>query len=126
MESEKEKTLDTTKTTSEILENSEETEHQIETKTESEDPETVKDSKEKPKQATIKPCKKSEEASLKPRIKQLITEKEDNNSAVERIFKYLTDFELETFQTYDNFTKWLQRPVDAATLGVFRMFYGKL
>ncbi|XP_011294794.3 vitamin K-dependent gamma-carboxylase [Musca domestica] len=124
MESEKEKTLDTLKTASEILGNSNETEHQLETKTESEDPETVKDSKETQKETTIKQCKKSKEASIKPRIKQLVSEKEVNNSAVERIFKYLTDYEVETFQTYGNFRKWLQRPVDAATLGVFRMFYG--
>lgn len=57
---------------------------------------------------------------------QTLEKKSENTSnTFEKIFKFLTDNELQTVTTYDSFTKWLHRPVDGAALGVFRMGYGK-
>ncbi|KAM7355077.1 gamma-glutamyl carboxylase isoform 2-T2 [Cochliomyia hominivorax] len=50
--------------------------------------------------------------------------KPENSSAIANVFKYCTDYDLENFTCYNNFTKWLHRPADASALGVFRMFYG--
>ncbi|XP_037813377.1 vitamin K-dependent gamma-carboxylase [Lucilia sericata] len=41
-----------------------------------------------------------------------------------QLFKTCTDYDVEHFTSYNNFTKWLHRPADAAALGVFRMLYG--
>ncbi|XP_059218437.1 vitamin K-dependent gamma-carboxylase [Stomoxys calcitrans] len=51
-------------------------------------------------------------------------QQQESKTQIQKLFYTLTDNELENLTTYDNFTQWLHRPVDAATLGVFRMLYG--
>lgn len=42
------------------------------------------------------------------------------------LFELCTNNDVQHFTSYNHFTKWLHRPVDASALGVFRMMYGKL
>ena len=41
-----------------------------------------------------------------------------------QFFKLCFGHELQNFDSLESFTGWLQRPVDGAALGVFRMLYG--
>ncbi|XP_075163676.1 gamma-glutamyl carboxylase [Haematobia irritans] len=49
---------------------------------------------------------------------------ESSNKSIGNLFQFVTDSKTDHFKSYDNFTRWLHRPVDAATLGIFRMLYG--
>ncbi|XP_002069156.2 vitamin K-dependent gamma-carboxylase [Drosophila willistoni] len=45
-------------------------------------------------------------------------------TAAGHFFRLCSGYELSNFSNLDNFTNWLQRPVDGSALGVFRMLYG--
>ncbi|EDW68978.1 vitamin K-dependent gamma-carboxylase [Drosophila virilis] len=45
-------------------------------------------------------------------------------SPTAQFFKLCFGHELQNFASLQSFTRWLQRPVDGAALGVFRMLYG--
>ncbi|XP_065361786.1 vitamin K-dependent gamma-carboxylase [Calliphora vicina] len=50
--------------------------------------------------------------------------KPQKSTTFANVFKLCTDYDLQDFTSYNNWTKWLHRPVDASALGVFRMLYG--
>lgn len=51
--------------------------------------------------------------------------KTQKSTRFSNVFKICTDYDLDNFTSFNSFTKWLHRPVDASALGVFRMLYGK-
>ncbi|XP_060652296.1 vitamin K-dependent gamma-carboxylase [Drosophila nasuta] len=63
--------------------------------------------------------KKEEEEERKQRQKQL-----PESTQTAQLFKVCFGHELHNFKNLNSFTCWLQRPVDGAALGVFRMLYG--
>lgn len=61
--------------------------------------------------------------------KQTTDKNEKNNektNAFAKVFQICTNTDPHHFSSYDNLTKWLHRPVDASSLGVFRLLYGRV
>lgn len=58
-----------------------------------------------------------------PKTDQISDSKKDS-TLINRFFRDGLGHDLENFKSLSNFTRWLERPVDGAALGIFRMLYG--